>query len=125
MIVRKKKRDVKFIIYQSLYILVISSLAMNHMTLGNLHKYIQLSENDTLLQKPSDGGKYEIVNRSDTIVNSDVISNLQSKIDSLEKVKTGVVIIDNTKRQPQQPAVEPKTDPPVVPKIKGGEKKSN
>ncbi len=122
MIVRKKKRDVKFIIYQSLYILVISSLAMNHMTLGNLHKYIKPSDNDTILQKPSEGNKYEIVNNSDTIVNTKMISDLQNKIDSLEKVKTGVVIIDNTKR-PSQPTVEPKTDPPVVPKIKGGEKK--
>ncbi len=122
MIVRKKKRDVKFIIYQSLYILVISSLAMNHMTLGNLHKYIKPSDNDTLLQKPSEGNKYEIVNSSDTIVNTKMISDLQNKIDSLEKVKTGVVIIDNTRRL-SQPTVEPKTDPPVVPKIKGGEKK--
>lgn len=122
MIVRKKKRDVKFIIYQSLYILVISSLAMNHMTLGNLHKYIKPSENDTLLQKPSEGNKYEIVNSSDTIVSAKMISDLQNKIDSLEKVKTGIVIIDNTKKQPQL-TTEPKVDPPVVPKIKGGEKK--
>jgi hypothetical protein len=124
MIVRKKKRDVKFIIYQSLYILVISSLAMNHMTLSNLAEYVKPSANDTIVKKPSNGEKYEIVNSSDTIINTEVISDLRNKIDSLEKVKTGIVIIDNTKKLP--PVIQqPKTDPPVVPKIKGGEKRTN
>ena len=124
MIVRKKKRDVKFIIYQSLYILVISSLAMNHMTLSNLADYVKPSANDTLVKKPSNGEKYELVNISDTIINAEVISELQNKIDSLEKVKTGVVIIDKTRRLPTV-TPETKTDPPVVPKIKGGEKRTN
>jgi hypothetical protein len=124
MIVRKKKRDVKFIIYQSLYILVISSLAMNHMTLSNLAEYVKPSANDTLVKKPSNDEKYELVNSSDTIVNTEVISDLRNKIDSLEKVKTGIVIIDKT-RKPPTVTSETKPDPPVTPNIKGGKKRTN
>ncbi len=122
MLVRKKKRDVKFIIYQSLYILVISSLAMNHMTLSSLPYYVKPGETDTLIQKPEDGMKIELLSKSDTIVSSTLVSQLEKKIDSLEKVNTGVKIIDRT-RYPTLRTEEPKPEPPVIPKIRGGEKK--
>ncbi|MBX7043087.1 MAG: hypothetical protein K1X85_09300 [Ignavibacteria bacterium] len=125
MIVRKKKRDVKFIIYQSLYILVISSLAMNHMTLSNLPQYTKIEEDQIVIRKPEEDKRIEHVGKSDTIVEASVIPALERKIDSLEKVKTGVVVIDRTKPTPTPRTEQPKTDPPVVPKIKGGEKKSN
>lgn len=125
MIVRKKKRDVKFIIYQSLYILVISSLAMNHMTLSNLPQYTKIEEDQIVIKKPEDDKRLEHVAPSDTIVEASVIPALQRKIDSLENVKTGVVIIDRTRPTPTVITEQPKTEPPVVPKIRGGEKKTN
>lgn len=125
MIVRKKKRDVKFIIYQSLYILVISSLAMNHMTLSNLPEYVRVGEEEMIIQKPLDGGEIKVVKDTDTIMSVSAIAELQNKIDSLEKVKKEVIVIDKTRPTPPVKAPQVQESQPVVPKIKGGEKKPN
>lgn len=111
MVIGKKKRDVKFIIYQSLYILVIAMLGAKHVTINNIpeppkpgeiiieiKKLDSLSniidslnkltvynkENDTILLKLKDSEKYGILTPKDTTVNKDRIKELVEKISNLE-----------------------------------------
>ena len=48
MVIGKKKRDVKFIIYQSLYILVIAMLGAKHVTINDIPD--ALKQGDTVMQ---------------------------------------------------------------------------
>lgn len=65
MVIGKKKRDVKFIIYQSLYILVIAMLGAKHVTINDIP--------DALIQ-------------GDTIIQTTRLDSLIRKLDSLEKL---------------------------------------
>lgn len=85
MIIGKKKRDVKFIIYQSLYILVIAMLGAKHVTI-----------NDIPPPLPEDS----------QVINSDSLESMKAELDSLKSLSTYIpetqVVLDKLKNEDEK-----------------------
>jgi hypothetical protein len=85
----KKKRDVKFIIYQSLYILVIASLSMNDITLSNIEEYVKVSPEDTVVSVSFVESLSDFDPKLDTILN-------KKTAESFPKIDSSAMAIDTT-----------------------------
>lgn len=125
---RRNKRDAKFLIFQSLYIIAISILFYKGTDLS-LNKVFQKNPSDTIIAKrdlptdlydpsteivmpkPAENARYQTVLLRDTIVAKDALVEKDRRISELERLKTP----DRTPvRQPKTNEPTPKTS------IKGG-----
>jgi len=141
MVIGKKKRDVKFIIYQSLYILVIAMLGAKHVTINDIpdsmvtgDTIVQITKLDSLnrlldslqklptfnkdnqvvFNKPEKDFRYKIISSGDTVLSVEEIRNKDNQIATLQRIKVNKPV--NT------PTVDP-PEPDVTGGIKGGRKK--
>jgi hypothetical protein len=121
MVIGKKKRDVKFIIYQTLYILVIAMLGAKHVTINDIPD--ALKQGDTVMQitnleslnreldslkklsvfdslkqvvlkKPGKDSEYTILSTNETIVS-------KSELDELRRRPTKIPPQKQSKENPQ------------------------
>lgn len=127
MVIGKKKRDVKFIIYQSLYILVIAMLGAKHVTINDIPD--ALKQGDTIMQitnleslnreldslkklsvfdslkqvvlsKPENNSEYTILSASETKVSKSELEELRKRPTKLPTTKPGEKI-----QSPKDPGV--------------------